>query len=193
MVTIEPVTFDPNAATDTGGRHAKPPAFSLADPGGGATLLLLLIGFVAPFVLFGRSGRASALAGSSFELQALIWVAFLAVILPVVQIFMSIRRFGGSAIRSNRDSYPKAAGVLGRVGRAHANTIESLAPFAAVILADQVLHVSNAWTVASAALYVAARYVHSVCYLTGVTIVRSSAFYAGVIGTIVAGWQLLFR
>ena len=191
MITIEPVTFDPAAATEAGGKRERPKSFSLLDPGGLATLLVFLVGFVAPLVLFARSNSAEALVGSRFEPRSLAPVAFLAVLLPLIQIFLSIRKLGGSAIRSNRDAFPSANGIIGRVARAHANTIESLIPFAAVILATQILHLSNIWTVSATAIYVVARYVHTICYLTGVTIVRSSAFYAGVMATIIVGWQLL--
>jgi uncharacterized MAPEG superfamily protein len=66
-----------------------------------------------------------------------------------------------------------------------------MTPFAVAVLTAHALHVSNRWTVAASALYLAARLVHATTYALGVTILRSAAFYAGVVATIVIFCQVL--
>ncbi len=156
----------------------------LLDLGGTMTVLILAGAFLAPAVAWVKWGRTiEASPAAWFELRMLLWSALLGLLLPILQISLHIRRYGGSAIRGNRDFYPSAAGIAGRIARAHTNAIESLGPFAAVVLSAHALNVSNRWTVAASALYLAARAAHALTYALGVTIIRSSAFYAGWIAT----------
>jgi uncharacterized MAPEG superfamily protein len=116
--------------------------------------------------------------------------ALLTLATAVLQTFVHIHAFGGSVIRGNRDDYPKAIGLAARIGRAHANALESLGPFAAVVLSANATGSSNAWTSAAAALFLAARFVHAVTYVAGLTVVRSAAFYAGVVAVVIVALQL---
>jgi len=189
MSIIEILPFDP--LSNQMARPGPVRAHSLLDAGAVAVLGLLLGGFVLPMALWATNGTAASYAGSAFELGAVIWAALLAAVWPVLQIVVQIRRFGGAVIRGNRDRAPAADGLSGRIARAHANLVESLVPFAASVLAAHILQVSNRWTVAASALYVAARFVHATSYALGVTIIRSAAFYAGVVATVVVACQVL--
>jgi uncharacterized MAPEG superfamily protein len=70
---------------------------------------------------------------------------------------------------------------VSRANRAHANAVESFAPFAAVVLAAQVMGVSTSWTVASAAVFFWARVVHCVVHIAGLSffMVRTVVFTVG--------------
>jgi uncharacterized MAPEG superfamily protein len=125
-----------------------------------------------------------------FELLMLTGAALLTLLLSLLQVVVHIRAFGGAMVRGNRDDYPVASGPAARVGRAHANAVESLVPFAAIVLAAQTLGISNCGTVAGAALFLVARVVHAVSYSAGITVVRSAAFYAGIIGIALIAAQL---
>jgi uncharacterized MAPEG superfamily protein len=127
---------------------------------------------------------------TGFESLMLTSAALLTLLLSLLQILVHIRAFGGAIVRGNRDNYPVASGPAARLARAHANAVESLVPFAAIILAAQTLGISNRSTAAGSALFLVARVVHAVSYSAGMTIVRSAAFYAGVIGTIFVAAQL---
>jgi uncharacterized MAPEG superfamily protein len=189
MTTIEILSFDPAANRMPPQVHAK--GYPILDAGAVAVLILLLGVFVLPMALWATHGNAAAHAGSGFELRALIWTALLAVLWPLLQVVVQIRRFGGSVIRGNRDRAPAAHGLPGRMARAHANLLESLTPFAAAVVVAHSLGVSNRWTVAASALYVAARLVHAMSYALGVTIIRSAAFYAGAVSAVVMACQVL--
>ena len=56
---------------------------------------------------------------------------------------------------------------VNRANRAHLNALESFAPFAAVVLVGQVAGISNATTVACAAIYFYARLAHAVIHISG--------------------------
>ena len=156
----------------------------LLDAGALVMLLILAVTFIIPALAWVQWGRPLAeQPGQLFELRMLVWSALLSLLLPVLQIGVEIRLHGGPAIRGNRDFHPRPAGFGARISRAHTNMIESLAPFTAVVLAAHAMGVSNRWTVAASALYLAARATHALTYALGVTIVRSSAFYAGWIAT----------
>ncbi len=151
----------------------------------------VVILMVAPvWIWFSSAQLDQRGAPPAFELLTLVGAALLTISLSLIQIFMHIRTFGGPAVRSNRDGYPVASGFTARLARAHANSVENLIPFAAIVLSAQALGVSNRWTVSGAALFLTARVVHSVAYAAGVTIVRSAAFYVGVIGTVLVAAQL---
>jgi len=126
----------------------------------------------------------------AFELLTLASAALLTLLLSLLQIAVHIRAFGGSTVRGNRENYPVASGLAARIRLAHANAVENLVPFAVVVLATQSLGITNRNTVGGAALFLVARVVHAVSYSAGITIVRSAAFYAGVIGIIIVSAQL---
>jgi uncharacterized MAPEG superfamily protein len=191
MTTIECLSFDPAANRMPPPRPIRAKPYPVLDAGAIAVLMLLLGLFVLPMVLWAMNGTAASRAGAVFELRALAWAALLATVWPVLQVLVQIRRFGGATIRGNRDRFAAADGFSGRIARAHANLVESLMPFAASVLVAHGLQVSNRWTVAASALNVAARLVHATSYALGVTIIRSSAFYAGVIATVIIACQVL--
>jgi uncharacterized MAPEG superfamily protein len=79
-----------------------------------------------------------------------------------------------------------------RVVRAHANLNQALLPFAIIVIAAALLHVSNPVTVYAAIAFFAARVAHALLYLIGATPWRSISFYCGLIATIVFATQLPF-
>ena len=163
---------------------------SLADTGAAAVLAITLLVFVAPMEAWLRLAPASPMPAPGFELRMLAGGALLALILPLVQIYLQIRAFGGTTVRGNRVGFPDGEGAGGRVSRAHRNLIESLVPFAAAVLALQAFGHSDRATVAAAGLYLAARVVHAGTYAFGITVVRSAAFYAGLAATAIILFHL---
>jgi uncharacterized MAPEG superfamily protein len=95
-------------------------------------------------------------------------------------------------IRSNRDDFPPLKGVAMRVMRAHANLNDALLPFAIIVIAARLLHVSTPLTMYAAIAFFAARVAHALFYLIGATPWRSVSYYCGLIATIVFAAQLPF-
>ncbi len=87
--------------------------------------------------------------------------------------------------------YPVDAPWADRARRAHLNAIENLAVFAPLVLVAAILEVSTRATVLSAQIYVVARLTHYVIYTAGIPVVRTIAFLAGAIATVVIAAVLL--
>jgi len=78
-----------------------------------------------------------------------------------------------------------------RLRAAHANAVENLAVFAALILAADVLNVSTPVTVLAGSLYLWSRVAHAVTYTLGVPWLRTLAFVGGFAAQMLVAWQLL--
>jgi uncharacterized MAPEG superfamily protein len=126
------------------------------------------------------------------ELFTLVALSLLALLLPVIYLFSYTRDVGVKAMLGNRDGLPERTGIAARGTRAHANLIENLVPFAGVVLSAQALGISNAITQAAAMVFLIARLIHLASYLAGVAVVRTIAYYAGILSIFTIAWQLLF-
>lgn len=80
-----------------------------------------------------------------------------------------------------------------RMEAAHANAVENLVVFAALVLAASVAGISNSATAFAAALYFWSRLVHVIAYTFAVPWVRTLAFVGGFVAQAIFAWQLLVR
>lgn len=80
-----------------------------------------------------------------------------------------------------------------RLMKAHANAVENLVVFAALVLATQAAGISNAATAAAAVVYFWARVVHVLAYTFAVPWLRTLAFTVGFFAQATLAWQLLVR
>ena len=80
-----------------------------------------------------------------------------------------------------------------RMKAAHANAVENLVVFAALVLAAGIAGVSNGATMFAAALYFWSRLVHVIAYTFAVPWVRTLAFAGGFVAQAIFAWQLLVR
>jgi uncharacterized MAPEG superfamily protein len=80
-----------------------------------------------------------------------------------------------------------------RLVKAHANAVENLVVFAALILAAQAAGISGADLATMSVVYFWARVVHAVTYTFAVPWVRTLAFAVGFFAQVTVAWQLLVR
>lgn len=80
-----------------------------------------------------------------------------------------------------------------RMMAAHANAVENLVVFAALVLAAHAAGVSNGAIVLACAVYFWARVVHLLAYTFAVPWVRTLAFAVGFGSQVTLAWQLLAR
>ena len=165
---------------------APPRPHAFIDAGAAAVAIMTIGLFIAAMAFWAVeiAGPGSG-ASAGFEVRMLLWSVSLALLLPLLQIYLQITRFGGAAVRGNRARFPASEGAAGRVARAHRNLIESLIPFAVAVLAAHGFGISTRWTVAASAMFLAARVIHATTYALGVTVIRSAAFYAGLVATVI--------
>ena len=80
-----------------------------------------------------------------------------------------------------------------RLMHAHANAVENLVVFAALVLTANAAGVNSGAIATAAVVYFWARVVHAVAYTFGVPWVRTLAFAVGFLCQAVIAWQILMR
>ena len=80
-----------------------------------------------------------------------------------------------------------------RLMKAHANAVENLVIFAALVLTANAAGISNGAIATAAMVYFWVRVVHALAYTFGVPWVRTLAFAAGFLCQAVIAWQILMR
>ena len=78
-----------------------------------------------------------------------------------------------------------------RLRAAHANAVENLVVFAALVLAAHALNVSTPMTAAAGPLYLWSRVAHAVTYTFRVPWLRTLAFVGGFSAQMMVAWELL--
>ena len=80
-----------------------------------------------------------------------------------------------------------------RLMKAHANAVENLVVFAALVLVAQAAGVSTGATATACVVYFWARVVHPIAYTFAVPWVRTLAFTVGFLAQATVAWQLLMH
>ncbi len=80
-----------------------------------------------------------------------------------------------------------------RLMKAHANAVENLVVFAALVLVAQVLGIANSVTAGACMVYFWARVVHVLAYAFAVPWVRTLAFTAGFLAQAALALQILSK
>ena len=86
---------------------------------------------------------------------------------------------------------PPLAPWAQRLRAAHANAVENLAVFAALVLTAQVLGISTQATALAASLYLWSRVLHAITYTLGLPWLRTLAFVGGFLAQMIVAVQLL--
>ena len=81
---------------------------------------------------------------------------------------------------------------VNRANRAHLNAVESLTPFAVVVIIAQILGISTSVTVTAAMVFFWARLAHAILHLSGIGILmaRTVAFTTGWLAFMTFAWEL---
>jgi uncharacterized MAPEG superfamily protein len=126
------------------------------------------------------------------ELYALVLVAFATALMWIPYLVARIGLRGLMPVMGNPDpSQAPDPAWVDRARRAHVNAIENLAVFAPLVLVAAIAGVSTPATVLAAKSYLVARLVHYVVYAVGIPVVRTLAFTAGFVATLVFAMALL--
>lgn len=108
-------------------------------------------------------------------------VLLLFTLITVQQIYVDVT-LGAKYSLSNREGSKPTAVTGGRIDRAIANLMENLALFTPVVLVLGVAEISTGASQTGATVFFCARVIHAVTYVFGITVVRSLAWFAGIIG-----------
>lgn len=114
-------------------------------------------------------------------LTAVLWI-------PYVLNRAAVRGIGGTV------GYPQSPKALApwaeRLRAAHANAVENLVVFAALVLAAQAAGISTPVTVLACNVYLWSRLVHAFAYTLAIPWVRTLAFVGGFVAQMMLVWQL---
>ena len=80
-----------------------------------------------------------------------------------------------------------------RLKKAHANAVENLVVFAALVLIAQAMGITSAVVGSAAAVYFWARVIHAAAFAFAIPWVRTLAFTVGFLAQAVVAWQILGR
>ncbi|HKU95753.1 MAG TPA: MAPEG family protein [Vineibacter sp.] len=127
----------------------------------------------------------------SAELSLLVWSVVLTLVQMLVAAMGANMQVGLPALAGNREDLPTVTGWAGRAKRAHANMLENLVLFAALVLVAQVAGKTNAMTVLGAQLFFWARLAYAVIYVAGIPWLRTLVWFVSIIGLVLIFLQLL--
>ena len=127
------------------------------------------------------------------ELTYLVWVTTLTALLWVPYILDRFAKWGIPDTVGYPDKPKPQSPWAVRLMAAHANAVENLVVFAALVLAAKVAGVSNSATVFAAALYFWGRVVHVIAYTFRIPWVRTLGFIAGFVAQMIFVVQILSR
>lgn len=129
----------------------------------------------------------------STDLTMLTWTTLLVLVLPFTYVTGLITTPGGLAWGlGNRTEGFRGESAWGlRARRAHANLLENLLPFAALVLLAHVSGRANATTALGAQLFFWSRVAYTAVYIAGLTPVRTLVFAVGQTALFLILLQLL--
>jgi len=127
----------------------------------------------------------------STELEMLAWVSGLTILMWVPYILAHIGNVGLiPALTYQADGTP-LPGWAARAKRAHANAIENLAPFAALVIVAHLANATNEATASAAIAYFWLRAAHYVVYTAGIPFARTLTFAGSLLAQFCILYQIL--
>ncbi|HTS54926.1 MAG TPA: MAPEG family protein [Burkholderiales bacterium] len=125
------------------------------------------------------------------ELMYLVWVSALTALMWIPYILDRLMVWGLMDTVGYPENPKPQSPWARRMKAAHANAVENLVIFAALVLAAQAASVSNGVTVMACAVYFWARLVHFLAYTFRVPWVRTLGFVVGFVAQMMLVWQIL--
>lgn len=103
-----------------------------------------------------------------------------------------VLKLGLPAMVGNREDFPALEGWVGRARRAHANMVENLVPFAALIVVAAITNKFGQGTAIGAQLFFWGRVAHAGAYIAGIPWLRTGAFLVSYTGMVLILIALLY-
>ena len=125
------------------------------------------------------------------DLWMLVWATVLCLVMPLVYVLGEMQAPGGAEWGlGNRDTPFELPAWAARAKRAHANLVENLLPFAALVLVAHVAGEANGTTALGATIFFWARLAYASVYTAGIKIVRTVLFFVAQLGLVLILLQL---
>lgn len=120
----------------------------------------------------------------SIELKMLLFTVALFFVQLIAQVVAEIMQHGLKYAVSARDNWLNPTGVAGRIERSYFNLLETLGPFAALVLVVLYTGNANANTALGAQLYFWGRVAFLPIYAIGLPFVRTVAWTVSLVGIV---------
>jgi uncharacterized MAPEG superfamily protein len=127
------------------------------------------------------------------EITWLVWVTVLTALLWVPYVLDRFVTWGISDTVGYPQNPKPQSPWAQRMKAAHANAVENLVVFAALVLAASALGVSNPTLAFAGMLYFWSRVVHVAAYTLALPWVRTLGFTGGFVAQMIVAWQILAR
>ena len=126
------------------------------------------------------------------ELTYLVLTALLTLLLWIPYITALIVQMGlGPALMDTEHEFRLEQAWARRAQRAHANAVENLVVFAALIAAVELANANTALTATLAMVFFLSRLAHAVIYIAGIPVARTLVFAVGVVCQVLIALSLL--
>ena len=86
---------------------------------------------------------------------------------------------------------PELPAWVKRCNRAHLNAVETIAPFAVLVILAHITGISNEMTALWALVFFLARVAHAIVYWMAIPYVRTLAFVIGLVATLGVFWEVV--
>jgi uncharacterized MAPEG superfamily protein len=124
------------------------------------------------------------------ELTMLTCAVGLAILQLLVAIVGAVTQVPLAVLVGNRDTPVECKGWVGRAQRAHRNMLESLLPFAAIVLVAHAAGISNDYTVLGTQLFLYGRIAYAAVYIAGIPWLRTLVWVTALGGMLLVLAQL---
>ena len=125
------------------------------------------------------------------DLTMLVWTTILCLVSPLPAVLGLMSTPGGMSWGvGNRDEGHEVPDWVSRARRAHANLVENLAPFAALVLVAHVAGKANETTALGAQIFFGARLVYAGLYVAGVPVLRTIVYFISLAGLVLIASQI---
>ena len=125
------------------------------------------------------------------ELTMLLGATILYVAQILIAAQMAYIQNGVAWSLGNREQIPVLPGFGGRAQRAYKNMTENLLPFACLVLIAHGTGRLGELSALGAEIFLISRVFYALLYMAGIKVLRSLAYFGGLIGMVLIGIQIL--
>ncbi|MBT3787721.1 MAG: MAPEG family protein [Alphaproteobacteria bacterium] len=128
------------------------------------------------------------------DLTYLAWSAALCIVMWMPHVTARALKWGPAVAAGYPDDPPPVAKWITLAARAHANMVENMGAFTALVLVAHVGGMANETTALGAMLFFWAKLVHAIVHSLGIPWIRTLAFFVAWIGMVmiflrIIGWM----
>lgn len=127
----------------------------------------------------------------SIELKMLLFTVALFFVQLIAQVIAELMQHGLKYAVSSRDNWLNPTGTAGRIERAYFNLLETLAPFAALVLVVLYTGNANENTALGAQVYFWGRVLYFPAYIAGIPYLRTIIWAISFLGLALILWEML--